>query len=152
MVPNMKATGEMINKTDMVRKCGPMELSLKVNTKKVKRKEKGILHGQMVPTMWGTFTTIIFTEKECIDGLMEEYMTVRGKIIKCMDMEYFLGQMVGGTKEIILKIKNRDKVLSSGLMVGNIQEGGWEESSMVEESTILLMVLREVENGIWGKD
>ena len=44
-------------------------------------------------------------------------MTDNGRKIICMVMEFTLGQMAEGTKEIMKMIRKMDKALTNGLMV-----------------------------------
>jgi hypothetical protein len=63
-----------------------------------KKRVKAVLHGLMeVPTQ-GTFQRIIYMDEVSTSGQMEGYTRVLGSIIKCMDMVFLHGQMVGGTR------------------------------------------------------
>jgi hypothetical protein len=70
-----------------------MELLMKVNINKERNMEKASLLGQMEAPTPVIFMIIIFTEQVSMNGLMEEYSMVNGRIIKWKAMEHLHGLM-----------------------------------------------------------
>lgn len=87
-----------------------------------------------------------------INGLMIEFIKVFGKIIKCMGKEFSLGKMEEDTRESMLRIKNMDLENFIGVMEDIIKDNGQMENKVELEFIEVLMLLKEKENGIWGKN
>ena len=68
-------------------------------------------------------------------GLMVEHITVHGKTIICMAMEFIHGVMVENMKENIIWIKSMVLAFIFGLMEGGMKVIGRMENSMEVEST-----------------
>lgn len=77
-------------------------------------------------------------DKELILGLMEESMSVNGKMGACMVTVFILGQMAENLKEITLKIREMEKVSLLGLMERSTTVGGKTGSNMERELSLIL--------------
>jgi len=78
---------------------------------------------------------------------MEENILEVGLKIKWMEKEYSNGLMVEFTKEIIMKIWNKVKVVSYGLMENDMLVSGSTENSMAEANISSQMGDPKKENG-----
>ena len=67
-------------------------------------------------------------------------------------MAHFLGQMEGNTKETILMIRKKDKVLSIGRMVENMKVAGKTANNMATASTHLPVAKSNKEDGMKARD
>lgn len=92
-VLNMMESGIMINKTGMELKNGVINRYMKDIFIKVKNMEKGSSNGGTDLNMKETFMKTLYKDMEYIGGQMGDSMKANGRIIKCMDKEYLLGQM-----------------------------------------------------------
>jgi len=90
---------------------------------------------------------ITFMERVFTNGLMEEFMKVIGKIIKCTAMVCLHGQMERNIWESMLKIKSMDVVYSNGLMARNMMVNGEMESKMVKVIILQRMESHNMQNG-----
>ena len=84
----IQALGNLINSTEKVLKNGQTVLPSLVRTKTAKNMGKENSYGLMVADMKANFTTMIYTVKVNINGLMEESILGNGKITKWMGMEF----------------------------------------------------------------
>jgi hypothetical protein len=143
----MKEIGSMIKQRALVNTLIWMELSMRVNGRKinsmVKVKNNGLMvlctrvimfmarsmggvnsFGQMDQYMKDNLLITILRVRACIAGQMVGLILDNGNLIKCMEKECSLGQMVEGMKVNILKIKSKERALSIGQMEENILESG----------------------------
>jgi hypothetical protein len=147
MEPHTKDTGRMISNMDLELKCGEMELSMSEIIWMVKRREKVSSIGLMVVSTKENSLTIIFMEKESMNGLITEYSQETGNITRCMVMVSSHGQTWEYMKENITMIRSKDKVNSRGLMVESILVDGMMASKMAMESIIPQRERLSMENG-----
>jgi len=119
-VLNIRASGRKISNMEKVKSLGQMGLCMKGIMLWVKSTELVNFYGQIIQSTWVNSRTIILRARVSINGLMEEYLTVYGKIIKCMGKVCSHGLIIEDMRESILKIKNRVTEHFFGLMEGNI--------------------------------
>jgi len=120
MVLNIRVNGRKISNMVKVKSLGQMGLCMKGIMLWVKSTELVNFYGQIIQSTWVNSRTIILRARVSINGLMEEYLTVYGKIIKCMGKVCSHGLIIEDMRESILKIKNRVTEHFFGLMEGNI--------------------------------
>ena len=95
---------------------------------------------------------IISTEKEFINGRMEEGLTENGSSTRCTELASSLGLTEENTWENTWTIKKRDREHSNGLMGGNTSENGITGNSMGKERTCQQRETQEKENGRKGRE
>eukprot|EP01022_Parablepharisma_sp_SALTPOND_P018657 TRINITY_DN3081_c2_g1_i1.p1 TRINITY_DN3081_c2_g1~~TRINITY_DN3081_c2_g1_i1.p1 ORF type:complete len:771 (+),score=47.91 TRINITY_DN3081_c2_g1_i1:288-2600(+) len=117
-VLNIQDRGQMTNSMAMEQRSGQMAVDTKVPTQAAKSTVQAFLGGLMVQNMRGTSTRIIYMEKECIGGMMDEFTKVDGIVIGCKDMASSIGRMVNATRENLWKIKSREKAYLNGTCFG----------------------------------
>jgi hypothetical protein len=83
-----------------------MELFIKEITKTEKKMELVILFGVMVQNIMVNFMIIKFMERDCISGLIKEFIKVLGNVIKWRKRVNLVGLMEENIKENIKMIKN----------------------------------------------
>jgi hypothetical protein len=83
-----------------------------------------------------------------MNGMMEEYMKVNGKIINSMGKEYTHGQMAENMKECMWMIKKKDTEYIFGLMVESMRVNGRMVNSMVK---VGCSILRAKASKVFGK-
>lgn len=92
-------------------------------------------------------TTITFTAREFILGVMAGGMKVNGRTIRCTEKVHSLGLMGGNMWESTVMIKSKAMESSFGLMAGPIREIGTMGNNMEKVSMLLHKVLKSMESG-----
>ena len=100
--------GQMINKTGMVKRHGPMEQFTKVFIKMELNMEKAAFNGLTEQHIMVNSLTTTLRAKEYTFGLIRENMKEAGSIIKWMVQEYLYGQMVDHILGNIKMIKSKE--------------------------------------------
>ena len=93
---DMRESGERTSSMDKELRGGLMEHVIRGNILMERSMERENSYGLITAPTLETFLTIIYRELEFMNGLMEEYSMVIGKIIRCKDMELLPGLMEGG--------------------------------------------------------
>ena len=91
-----------------------MGLVMKEITNKEKNLVKGNLNGQMGLSIMENFMIIKYMGKEYIYGLIKEFLTGIGNVIKWMEKESLIGQMGENIKENIEMTKKKDMEYLNG--------------------------------------
>lgn len=102
------------------------------------------------PTM-ETSSRIISTEKANTDGLMAEFITANGLIIRWRERVLSPGVMEEGTLETTKMIRSTATEPLNGQMVENILESGVRVSNTEKEFT-LKKVRRDKVSGRWERE
>lgn len=111
------ATGYMTIRRVTVKKIGLMVHNLRGNIETDRSLVVEFLNGNMETRTEDNSTTTKLKVLANTLGRMAVLTKVTGKTTKCMDKESSHGLMEGSILVIILKTRNREKVVSSGLMV-----------------------------------
>jgi hypothetical protein len=90
---SMKVNGLRINNMEKALKFGQMVHNIRETMLEAKRMGKGSLFGVMEPHMMEILKIIILKETENIYGQMVGNSRGNGKIIKCTEKVYLIGQM-----------------------------------------------------------
>jgi hypothetical protein len=93
VVPNMSETGLKTNRMEKDKKHGLMKQFILEIIKTGRSMEKVNLCGEMIVLTKGISMKILFTDLVGMNGKMEEFMRVNGKITECMERELSLGPM-----------------------------------------------------------
>ena len=92
MEHTMKDNGQMINNMGTESNHGLMEHDMRDCMLKAKKKERDVLLSRMEAIMKASLKNLKSTEKvSCTINLEEKRMKDSSKMIKYMDMEYFIG-------------------------------------------------------------
>ena len=147
MARNTKETGKKTSSMVMVGKFGLTVPCLPEIMLMERSKVVVLLPGLMEVLIAATFLKTIFMVEASISGLMEEYMMVLGRTIRCTDMASSHGPTEEDTMVNMKKIKNKVRELSDGLMEDSTSVAGSMVNSMDTVSISPLMEAKEKENG-----
>ena len=120
--------GQMINKAVQVLNRGLMAQSTRASMPMGRKKVLGNSCGQMDQCMMGILLKIISMGKVLTAGQMEGSSSEIGWIIEWKEQVYSHGMMAENMKESIQMIKNMDKELSLGQMV-RLEKDEWEKGN-----------------------
>jgi len=109
-------------------------------------------HGLMVALTMDSLWRIIFKVKVNIIGLTAENTMDYGSITRWKEVEFSLGLMEEDTKVIMLMIKRKVMVFSTGQMVENMKEDGKMVNNMESEHILVLVEKPNKENGKMERD
>ena len=140
MVLSTKVIGWTINNMAKARSIGLMAPNMKVSISTEKRMDTVSFCGLIDPVIVVSSSIIIFTAKELIHGLMEEFIMEIGSRTKCMEKEYSHGLTVVNMKVNTLMTRNKDMEFSIGQMVDSTMDTGCLESKKVLVFTSTLRV------------
>ena len=87
-----------------------------------------------------------------MSGLMAEFIMELGWLTRWKEREYSRGLMAENMMDIMLTIRKMAMAFLNGLMEGNIRVSGRMENSMEMALILIHKELREMANGVMGKD
>ena len=144
--------GRMTSKTVLASKHGPMVLSSKEHTCKVKKMAEALSLGLMAQVILVISQTIVFKEQAYILIPMAESMKAPMIITGCMAKEHSPGRMVAPTLEITLKTRSKVSESSFGRMAADIRAAGLTESSTERACTSRVRATKNTESGARGNE
>lgn len=96
---DITVSGSMTSIVGWEQRLGLMVLLIKANTIMVRKTEKENLFLLMVLSMKELLEMMSLTALEFINGVTAKCMKVNGSKIKCMEKEFYLGQMENNTPD-----------------------------------------------------
>jgi len=139
--------GQMINKTGMVKRHGPMEQFTKVFIRMELNMEKAAFNGLTEQHIMVNSLTTTLRAKEYTFGLIRENMKEAGSIIKWMEQGYLFGLTVDHTSGNIKMIRSKELGIFDGLMVESIKVNGTMVFSTAMENT---QTFKEMQSTAFG--
>jgi hypothetical protein len=129
------------------KKLGQINLFMKASFIKVPNMVMGYINMQMALYIKVIGIKIRYKDLVHIHGQIKKHILVNGKIIICMEKEYFVGLMEEDMTVNIIMIKNTVSVYIHGRMVDTIKENGKMVNNMEKEFIKILTMKKEKDTG-----